>query len=92
MTSVYYVDGGRLATTHYCMLGNRPVMLLKSSSDKGFVLEEDHKRSGIKKGDTHMHRVGFEFKGGDAVTESWTMFEHGGQKSVHAFELTRAPK
>src|SRR5437588_6289190 len=31
MTTMYYDNGGKLALTHYCMLGNRPGMVLKSS-------------------------------------------------------------
>src|SRR3954471_6925301 len=31
MTTMYYDQGDKLALTHYCMLGNRPGMLLKES-------------------------------------------------------------
>jgi hypothetical protein len=34
MVTMYYDKGGKLALTHYCVMGNRPGMLLQSSTDK----------------------------------------------------------
>jgi hypothetical protein len=31
---MYYDQDGQLALTHYCMMGNRPTMTLKSADDK----------------------------------------------------------
>src|SRR5262245_21061926 len=33
MVTMYYDQGGKLAMTHYCMMGNRPGMVLKSSDE-----------------------------------------------------------
>jgi len=34
MVTMYYDQDGKLALTHYCMMGNRPTMTLKSADDK----------------------------------------------------------
>ena len=34
MTTMYYDQAGKLALTHYCMMGNRPGMVLKSADSK----------------------------------------------------------
>src|SRR5204863_2711625 len=41
MTTMYYDQDGKLALTHYCVMGNRPGMLLKSSNDKSIQLDFD---------------------------------------------------
>src|SRR5688572_30587807 len=41
MVTMYYDQNGRLALTHYCMMGNRPGMLLKSSDEKTLKFDFD---------------------------------------------------
>src|SRR5262245_58472426 len=41
MTTMYYDKDGKLAMTHYCMFGNRPGMLLKSSDAKTLKFDFD---------------------------------------------------
>ena len=41
MVSMYYDQGGKLTMTHYCMLGNRPVMALKSSTANSLTFDLD---------------------------------------------------
>src|SRR3954470_21715927 len=41
MTTMYYDQAGKLALTHYCMMGNRPGMLLKSSDAKTLNFDFD---------------------------------------------------
>src|SRR6476469_3220480 len=41
MITMYYDQEGKLALTHYCVMGNRPGMLLKSSDDKTIKLDFD---------------------------------------------------
>src|SRR6266403_5402150 len=41
MLTMYYDQGGKLALTHYCVFGNRPGMLLKSSDDKTIEFDFD---------------------------------------------------
>jgi len=44
MVTMYHDKKGKLSLTHYCMLGNRPGMLLKSSDDKPQVRFRCHVR------------------------------------------------
>src|SRR6202521_6475942 len=39
MLSVYNEPGGKLQMTHYCMLGNAPLMKLKKADDKTYQFE-----------------------------------------------------
>ena len=41
MITMYYDQGGKLALTHYCIMGNRPGMLLKSSDSKSIAFDFD---------------------------------------------------
>ena len=43
MVTMFYDKDGKLAMTHYCMLGNRPTMTVKSSDAKSisFQLDKD---------------------------------------------------
>jgi hypothetical protein len=70
MTTMYYDQGGKLALTHYCMMGNRPAMLLKSSDEKTLTFDFD-KTCGINpKKESHMHALTLRFEDADTVTTS----------------------
>lgn len=70
MTTMYYDQGGKLALTHYCMMGNRPAMLLKSSDEKTLNFDFD-KTCGINpKKESHMHALTLRFDDADTVTTS----------------------
>src|SRR3954469_16239662 len=58
MVSMYYDDpSGKLAMTHYCMFGNRPGMLLKSSDAKSIKLDFDATCGIDPKKESHMHAL-----------------------------------
>lgn len=70
MVSMYYDQGGKLAMTHYCVMGNRPGMLLKSSDAKTINFDFD-KSCGIDvKKESHMHALSITFDDADTFTSS----------------------
>src|SRR5262249_3145231 len=57
MVTMYYDQNGKLAMTHYCMFGNRPGMLLKSSDAKTIKLDFDATCGIDPKKESHMHAL-----------------------------------
>ena len=89
MITMYYDQDGKLAVTHYCVLGNRPAMLLKSSDAKSIVLDFD-KTCGVDPAkESHMHGLTITFDDGDTITTSCKAFMDGKEVPDHATTLKR---
>ena len=89
MITMYYDQDGKLALTHYCVMGNRPGMLLKSSDDKTIKLDFD-KTCGINpKKESHMHGLTITFDNADTITTSCKAFMDGKEVPDHATTLKR---
>ena len=88
MTTMYYDQNGKLAVTHYCMLGNRPGMILKSSDAKSIKLDFD-KTCGINPKESHMHGLTISFDDADTITTSCRAFMDGKAMPDHATTLKR---
>ena len=70
MITMYYDRDGKLALTHYCMLGNRPAMQLKSSDEKSLSFDFD-KTCGINAStESHMHALTIRFDDASTITTS----------------------
>ena len=70
MTTMYYDKDGKLALTHYCMFGNRPGMLLKSSDARTIKFDFD-KTCGINvTKESHMHALSLTFDDANTITSS----------------------
>lgn len=68
MTTMYYDKAGKLALTHYCVLGNRPAMVLKSADDTTLRFDFD-KSCGIDtKKEAHMHALTLRFDDANTIT------------------------
>jgi hypothetical protein len=68
MITMYYDRGGKLALTHYCILGNRPGMFLAASDDKSLRFDFD-KTCGIDAAkESHMHALTIRFDDEDTIT------------------------
>lgn len=68
MVTMYFDKDGRLAMTHYCVMGNRPGMLLKSADAKTLKFDFD-KTCGIDpQKESHMHALTITFDDTDTIT------------------------
>jgi hypothetical protein len=77
MITMYYEKNGRLALTHYCVMGNRPGMLLKSADANTLRFDFD-KSCGINpKKESHMHALTIRFDDADTITASCKAFVDG---------------
>jgi len=70
MVSMYYDQGGRLAMTHYCIIGNRPAMLLKSSDAQTLTFDFDPSCGIDPKKESHMHALTLTFNDANTITTS----------------------
>jgi len=89
MTTMYYDKNGKLAATHYCVFGNRPQFLLKSSDANSLTFDFD-KTCGINvKTESHMHNLKIVFTDADAITTSCQAFMDGKEVPAHDTVLKR---
>lgn len=71
MVTMYYDKDGKLALTHYCMMGNRPAMTLKSADAKSLTFDFDGEHCSIDpKKESHMHGITLRFDDADTITTS----------------------
>ena len=89
MTTMYYDQKGKLALTHYCMLGNRPGMVLASADAKTMKFAFD-KSCGINvKKESHMHSLTLTFDDADTLTASCQAFMDGKEMPEHPTTMKR---
>src|SRR4051794_3615184 len=90
MVTMYYDQGGKLALTHYCMLGNRPAMALKASDAKSLTFDFDGACCTIDaKKESHMHGLTLRFDDQDTITSSCQSIMEGKEMSAHPVTLKR---
>lgn len=71
MVSVYYDREGRLGMTHYCMVGNQPEMVLKSSDAHAIALESTVSTQAQLQGDMYMNALTLRQPDKDHLTQEW---------------------
>jgi hypothetical protein len=93
MITLYYMEGGNLALTHYCMLHNRPHMRAeKQSSPEKIVFKCPAGENAKLDAEDHMHQATFTFVDADHLKTEWVLYKGGKPDSAHSFELTRKKK
>ena len=90
MVTLYTVEGGQLALTHYCAAGNQPRMKARKGSAPNELVFDYAGGPGINpKTDMHMHAAKITFVDDDHIQSEWTAYEKGKVSHVMTFELER---
>ncbi len=91
MVTVYYLDGGRLVLTHYCMAKNQPHMQATRFNPESGELEfEFVDGANINPArDGHMHNAKFRFIDDKHFTSQWQYFEGGKPKFSEVAQYTK---
>jgi hypothetical protein len=89
MTSLFYVDGGRLLMTHFCPSGNQPRMQAVIGPDGKTVTFDFLDATNLPSPAAgHMHKAVYVFTDADHYSEDWT-WKHEGKDSHFQFEMGR---
>ena len=89
MVSVYHDRKGKLSMTHYCMLGNQPVLDLKASNSHEMSFELKKKFGIDSKKETHMHALRLSMPDDKTLVQDWTLYVNGKPAGVTTIKLTR---
>lgn len=89
MTSLFYVDNGRLLMTHFCPSNNQPRMQAVIAPDGKTVTFDFLDATNLASPQVgHMHKVVYVFTDSDHYNEDWT-WKHEGKDSHFQFEMQR---
>jgi hypothetical protein len=89
MITMYYEKEGKLALTHYCMLGNRPEMRMKSADAKSISFDFDSCCAIDPKKESHMHAMTVRFDDANTITTSCKAVMEGKDMAEHSTTLKR---
>ncbi len=89
MVTMYYDKGGKLALTHYCVMGNRPAMVLKSSDSDTLKFDFDGTCGIDPKTESHMHALTIHFDDADTISTTCKSIMNGQEMESHPTTLKR---
>jgi hypothetical protein len=91
MVTVYYVDGGRLLLTHYCMVGNQPRMQAKAfnpeTGEVDFQFLDATNLASPNAG--HMHNAKMRIVDNSHLIAEWQFYDNGKPKLTESAQYTR---
>jgi hypothetical protein len=91
MVTMYYLDGGQVKLTHYCMAGNQPTMRGSYAPETKTLTFEFENATNLKSAnDGHMHRAVYKFIDNDHFQTTWTFQKD--QKDAFTEEVIYARK
>src|SRR5712664_2623190 len=87
MITLYYLDGGQLKLTHYCMAGNQPTMHGSYAPETKTITFDLVSISNLKSADDgHMHHAVYTFIDNDHFKTTWTFRKE--QKDAFTEDVT----
>ena len=89
MTTVYYLDGDRLALAHYCSLGNQPHMVATPNGKDEISFELVKVGNMFNDNDLHISSHSLEFVAKDELTAHWSATKDQKLASKSLFMLER---
>jgi len=91
MVTVYYVDGGRLLLTHYCMAGNQPRMQAKAfnpeTGELDFQFLDATNLASPAAG--HMHNAKIRLVDNNHLSSEWQFYDNGKPKFSETAQYSR---
>lgn len=73
MITMYYLDGGQVKLTHYCMAGNQPTMRGSYAPETRTLTFDFENATNLKTAnDGHMHHAVYKFIDNDHFQTTWT--------------------
>ena len=88
MVAILFDKAGKLALTHYCIMGNQPGMVLNAADGKTLRFDFD-KSCGINPKESHMHALNLTFKDDDTIVTSCKAIMNGQELPEHETTLKR---
>ena len=90
MVTMFYEKDGKVALTHYCIMGNRPAMALKSADANSLTFDFDAACCTIDaKKESHMHGMTIRFDDADTITSSCKALMDGKEVAGHPVTMKR---
>jgi hypothetical protein len=89
MVTMYYDKEGKLALTHYCMMGNRPSMFLKASDVSTLKFDFDEACGIHPTKESHMHAMTLRFDDANTITCTCKAIIDGKETPDHPTTLKR---
>jgi hypothetical protein len=91
MITMYYLDGGQVKLTHYCMAGNQPTMRGSYAPETKTLTFDFENATNLKSAnDGHMHHAVYKFIDNDHFQTAWTFQKD--QKDAFTEEVTYVRK
>jgi len=91
MVTTYYLEGDKLALTHYCHLGNAPHMVARKIDLDSGELDFDFADAANLASDQgrHMHSAAMRLVDADHFTSAWTLYENAKPKFTVTAQYAR---